>query len=133
MALICGQSTPDVSDRWGTRIIKRPSTMEEAAIDRGRAGRSPLKPCRIRRSRRVLAQDINAEMPGYVAGRIAQVLNDRSKAVRGSRVLAIGVTYKPDVGDIRESAAIRVMQALADRGADLAYHEPFHPSGHGRP
>lgn len=74
-----------------------------------------------------LAQDINAEMPGYVADRIAQVLNDRSKAVRGSRILAVGVTYKPDVGDTRESAAIHVMQALVDRGADLVYHDPYVP------
>ncbi|MDQ3974518.1 MAG: nucleotide sugar dehydrogenase, partial [Actinomycetota bacterium] len=72
-----------------------------------------------------LAQDINAEMPGYVAGRIAEALNDRGKAVKGSRILALGVTYKPDVGDIRESAAIQVLARLHRKGADIAFHDPF--------
>lgn len=72
-----------------------------------------------------LAQDINSEMPVYVADRIAAALNDRSRAVRGSRIVVLGITYKPDVGDIRESAAVHVLTALARRGADLAYHDPF--------
>jgi UDP-N-acetyl-D-glucosamine dehydrogenase len=72
-----------------------------------------------------MAQDINASMPAYVADRIAAALNDHSKAVRGSKIVCLGVTYKPDVGDIRESAAIHVMEQLALRGADLAFHDPF--------
>ena len=72
-----------------------------------------------------LAQDINTEMPGYVAGRIAEALNDRGKAVRGARILVLGVTYKPDVGDIRESAPVQVLARLQRRGAELSFHDPF--------
>ncbi len=70
-------------------------------------------------------QDINAPMPGYVADRVAEALNQRGRAVPGAKVLALGVTYKPDVGDVRESAAVLVLQQLAARGADLSFHDPF--------
>ena len=63
------------------------------------------------------AQDINAAMPAYVAGRVVEVLNDRGTSVRGARILALGVTYKPDVGDLRESAAIEVLSRLRRKGA----------------
>jgi UDP-N-acetyl-D-glucosamine dehydrogenase len=66
-------------------------------------------------------------MPAYVAGRIADALNERGLAVRGSRLLALGVTYKADVGDVRESAAVQVLAQLARRGARLSYHDPFVP------
>ncbi len=72
-----------------------------------------------------LAHDVNREMPGYVASRIAEALNDRSKAVNGAKILALGVTYKADVGDIRESAAIGVLGRLARRGAEISFHDPF--------
>ncbi|MGH3366996.1 MAG: UDP binding domain-containing protein, partial [Nocardioidaceae bacterium] len=72
-----------------------------------------------------LAQDVNARMPAYVASRIVAALNDNGKSVRDSRILALGVTYKPDVGDVRESAAIEVLERLARRGAVVAYHDPF--------
>lgn len=72
-----------------------------------------------------LAQDINADMPDYVTRRIADALNDHGKAVRGANVLVLGVTYKPDVGDIRESASVRVIEGLCRRGAEVAFHDPF--------
>ncbi|HEX2027223.1 MAG TPA: nucleotide sugar dehydrogenase [Nitriliruptorales bacterium] len=72
-----------------------------------------------------LAQDINADMPVYVARRIGEALNERSKAVRGADVLALGVTYKPDVGDIRESAAVEVLRRLAHGGAHIRFHDPY--------
>src|SRR5262245_2482275 len=71
------------------------------------------------------AADINAAMPSYLAERVGAELNHRGQAVRGAKVLALGVTYKPDVGDIRESAAIRVLQHLVARGADVSFHDPF--------
>ena len=71
------------------------------------------------------AQDINAGMPGYVADRIIEALNDRGLSVKGARVLALGVTYKPDVGDVRESAALEVLAKLARRGAVVRFHDPF--------
>jgi UDP-N-acetyl-D-glucosamine dehydrogenase len=80
-----------------------------------------------------MAQDINAQMPGYVAGRIIDTLNDQGVPVRQARILVIGVTYKPDVGDIRESAAVEVLAKLARKGAQISYHDPFvaHVTEHG--
>jgi UDP-N-acetyl-D-glucosamine dehydrogenase len=71
------------------------------------------------------AQDINAQMPGWVARRIGEALNEHSKALKGARVLVLGVAYKPDVGDMRESPSLGVMAALARRGAKLSFHDPF--------
>ena len=72
-----------------------------------------------------MAQDINAQMPAYVAGRVIDALNDRDLSVRGASVLALGVTYKPDVGDMRESAAVEVVEHLVRRGATLSFHDPY--------
>ncbi len=72
-----------------------------------------------------MAQDINAGMPEYVASRIIDALNDRGVSVKDARVLVLGVTYKPDVGDVRESAAIEVMAKLSRRGAQVRFHDPF--------
>jgi UDP-N-acetyl-D-glucosamine dehydrogenase len=71
------------------------------------------------------AQDINAQMPRYVASRIGDALNEVGKAVKGARVLVLGVAYKPNVGDMRESPALRVMSVLKRRGALLSYHDPY--------
>ena len=72
-----------------------------------------------------MAQDINAGMPDHVASRIVDALNDHGRSIRGARILALGVTYKPDVGDVRESAAIEVLSKLARRGAAIRFHDPF--------
>jgi nucleotide sugar dehydrogenase len=72
-----------------------------------------------------LAKDINDQMPVYVARRIADALNDHKRAVNGARVLALGVTYKADVGDVRESAAVHVLSHLAARGAEVSFHDPY--------
>jgi nucleotide sugar dehydrogenase len=71
------------------------------------------------------AEDVNAQMPAYVAARIGDELNDAGKAVRGANVLVLGVSYKADVGDIRESPALRVMAALLRRGATVTFHDPY--------
>lgn len=73
------------------------------------------------------AQDINAQMPSYVATRIVDALNDRGITIRGARILGLGVTYKPNVGDIRESAAIEVLAHLRRRGAEVLYADPYVP------
>lgn len=78
------------------------------------------------------AQDINAQMPSYVATRVIDVLNEHGSSVRGARLLALGVTYKPDVGDVRESAAIEVLARLRRKGADVQFHDPFVDSIHER-
>jgi UDP-N-acetyl-D-glucosamine dehydrogenase len=70
------------------------------------------------------AQDINAQMPGYVASRIGDALNDAGKPVNGARILILGVAYKPDVGDVRESPSLKVMSLLSRRGADVVFNDP---------
>ena len=72
-----------------------------------------------------LAQEINASMPGYVARRVQDLLNDLGKPVRGARVLILGVTYKADITDQRESPSVEVAEALLGMGADVVYHDPF--------
>jgi UDP-N-acetyl-D-glucosamine dehydrogenase len=71
------------------------------------------------------AQEINDQMPSYVAGRIAETLNDAGKAVRGANIHVLGVAYKPEVGDARESPAIKVMAQLDRRGAKVTFSDPF--------
>ncbi|MEU6177236.1 nucleotide sugar dehydrogenase [Streptomyces coeruleorubidus] len=71
-----------------------------------------------------LAQEINQRMPVHVVNRAADLLNDQGKAVRGSRVLLLGVTYKPDISDQRESPATPVAENLLARGAELVYFDP---------
>ena len=71
------------------------------------------------------AQDINAVMPQYVAARIGDALNERGRAVKDANIVVLGVAYKEDVGDVRESPAVRVLGALQKRGAHVAFHDPF--------
>ena len=72
-----------------------------------------------------LAQEINARMPSYVGTRVAEILNGVGLAASRSRILCIGAAYKPGVGDCRESPAIEVMRHLADKGADVQFHDPY--------
>ncbi|HUF58889.1 MAG TPA: nucleotide sugar dehydrogenase [Actinomycetota bacterium] len=74
------------------------------------------------------ANEVNNRMPAYVVDRIGDALNDADRPVRGSRVLAIGVTYKPGVDDQRGSPSLMVMERLAAKGALVAYHDPFVPN-----
>jgi len=67
-------------------------------------------------------------MPGWVAARIGEALNEQAKPLKGARVLVLGVAYKADVGDVRESPALRVMSVLERRGAKLSFHDPFVPA-----
>ena len=71
-----------------------------------------------------LAGVINSSMPEFVVRRVAELLNEDGRAVRGSRVLVLGVAYKPDVPDMRESPAIDVVKLLTDQGARVSYHDP---------
>jgi UDP-N-acetyl-D-glucosamine dehydrogenase len=74
-----------------------------------------------------LASEINAEMPGFVVRKVAEALNDEARAVRGSRVLVLGVAYKRDIDDLRESPALEIIRLLQEAGADVRYHDPFCP------
>ncbi|MDI6623120.1 MAG: nucleotide sugar dehydrogenase [Brevundimonas sp.] len=75
-----------------------------------------------------LAGEINREMPEWVATKIAEALNDRRKSLKGSRILALGIAYKRDVDDTRESPSVLVMEILRARGAVVEYSDPYAPS-----
>jgi len=68
---------------------------------------------------------VNNRMPEYVVSRIGEALNEAGKPLKGSRVLCIGVAYKPGVDDLRESPALEVLDRLARRGAVVSYHDPL--------
>lgn len=83
-----------------------------------------------------LASEVNSEMPDFVVEKVARALNDDRKAVKGSRILILGVAYKRDIDDVRESPALDVIRLLEERGAEVAYHDPhiarFREDGHER-
>ncbi|MDQ3309845.1 MAG: nucleotide sugar dehydrogenase, partial [Gemmatimonadota bacterium] len=74
-----------------------------------------------------LASEINSEMPAYVVKKVADALNDEKKALNGSRVLVLGVAYKRDIDDLRESPALEIMHLLQQKGAEISYHDSFCP------
>ncbi len=74
-----------------------------------------------------LAGEINAAMPRYVLDRLAEALNARGLALKGARVLVLGIAYKRHVDDVRESPCVEVMELLRDRGADIRYSDPYVP------
>ncbi len=74
-----------------------------------------------------LAEQVNSGMPAYVVKLVSTALNDVKKAVNGSKVLILGVAYKKDIDDMRESPALSIIDLLRAKGADLVYHDPFVP------
>jgi UDP-N-acetyl-D-glucosamine dehydrogenase len=74
-----------------------------------------------------LAGEINTSMPGYVVERVGEALNSLRKPVNGSRVLVLGLAYKADVDDQRQSPSYRIMELLKQRGAEVAYYDPYVP------
>jgi len=74
-----------------------------------------------------LASEINSEMPEFVVGKVRSALNAHKKAVNGARILVLGVAYKRDVNDVRESPALDIIGLLVADGADVEYHDPLVP------
>lgn len=74
-----------------------------------------------------LAGEINTQMPYYVVDRTIEALNDRGKAIRGAKILVLGVAYKKDVDDQRESPSLKIIQILQRKGAQVSYHDPYVP------
>ena len=74
-----------------------------------------------------LAGDINSSMPYYVLGKVGEVLNGVEKSLKGSQILCLGVAYKRDIGDIRESPALDVLKLLISKGAQVRYNDPYVP------
>ena len=75
-----------------------------------------------------LAGEINSHMPDYVVGKVMDALNAEGKPVKGSRILLLGVAYKPDIADVRESPALDVIRLLQAKGGEVDYHDPFIPT-----
>ena len=74
-----------------------------------------------------LASEINSEMPEFIVSKVTDVLNGVSKSVRGSRVLLLGIAYKKDIDDLRESPALEIIRLLQEKGASVSYHDSFCP------
>jgi UDP-N-acetyl-D-glucosamine dehydrogenase len=74
-----------------------------------------------------LASEINANMPRYAVSKVQDALNEHGLALKGSRVLVLGVAYKPNIDDMRESPALDVIGLLRLKGAKVSYHDPFVP------
>ena len=77
-----------------------------------------------------LAGEINRMMPDYVVRRLALAMNDRGKALKGSKILVLGLAYKPDVDDVRESPSFELIEKLEELGAQVDYHDPHVPATH---
>ncbi len=75
-----------------------------------------------------LASEINAEMPHFVVGKVREALNAGRRSVNGSQILVLGVAYKPNIDDVRESPAIEIMKQLEKDGAEVVFHDPHVPS-----
>jgi len=75
-----------------------------------------------------LAAEINEQMPYYTALRVMETLDSRGKSLNGARVLVLGVTYKKDMEDLRESPALKLLQLLRDKGAEVSYNDPYVPA-----
>ena len=74
-----------------------------------------------------VASEVNSEMPAFWVRKVAERLNEDAKALRGSTVLVLGVTYKPDIDDVRESPALDIIRLLRQQGAEVQYHDPYLP------
>lgn len=75
-----------------------------------------------------LASEINTNMPRYVVSKVQDALNEQGKPIKGSKLLVLGVAYKPDIDDLRESPALDVIGLLENKGASVIYHDPYIPS-----
>ncbi len=74
-----------------------------------------------------VAGEVNSEMPAFWVRKIAERLNEDEKALRGSRILVVGLSYKPDIDDVRESPSLDIIRLLSQQGADVVYHDPYVP------
>ena len=74
-----------------------------------------------------LAGEVNSYMPEWVVGKISDALNHRNKTIKGSKILVLGIAYKKNIDDVRESPAVRLMELLKDKGAHIAYSDPHVP------
>ena len=74
-----------------------------------------------------LAGEVNRLMPGYIIDKLQQALNERGKSIKGSKLMILGLAYKKDINDTRETPAFKIMRRLSEMGAKISYHDPFVP------
>jgi UDP-N-acetyl-D-glucosamine dehydrogenase len=74
-----------------------------------------------------VADEINSEMPAFWVRKVQDALNDRAVALKGAKVLVLGVAYKKDIDDMRESPALEIMDLLSQKGANVSYHDSYCP------
>jgi UDP-N-acetyl-D-glucosamine dehydrogenase len=74
-----------------------------------------------------LAGEINSDMPKWVVGKLADALNDREKSIKASRILVLGISYKKNIDDMRESPSVELMELLQAKGAHIDYADPWVP------
>jgi UDP-N-acetyl-D-glucosamine dehydrogenase len=72
-----------------------------------------------------LSSEVNAEMPAFVVRKVQDALNEVRKPINGSRVLVLGIAYKRDIDDLRESPALEILHLLQRKGAEVCYHDPY--------
>ncbi|MCF7956292.1 MAG: nucleotide sugar dehydrogenase [Phycisphaerae bacterium] len=77
-----------------------------------------------------LAGEINTDMPNYVVSRMMDALNDKKKSVKGSKILVLGLAYKKDIDDVRESPSLELIELLKEKGAKVDYNDPYIPQTH---
>jgi len=74
-----------------------------------------------------LAGEVNRLMPGYIISKLQQALNEKGKSIKGSKLMILGLAYKKDINDTRETPAFKIMRRLSEMGAKISYHDPFVP------
>jgi UDP-N-acetyl-D-glucosamine dehydrogenase len=77
-----------------------------------------------------LAGEINTDMPHYVVSKVMDALNDHRKSLKGSKVLVLGLAYKKDIDDVRESPSLELIELLKTKGARVDYNDPYLPQTH---
>ena len=75
-----------------------------------------------------LAEEINSKMPEYLLNKLSEALEKRSKLIKGSNILILGISYKKNIDDSRESPSIEIIKKLIERGANVSYNDPFFPN-----
>jgi UDP-N-acetyl-D-glucosamine dehydrogenase len=75
-----------------------------------------------------LAGEVNTQMPRWVFGKVVEALNERGKSVRGSRILVLGLSYKENIDDDRESPSYEIIEILREAGAEVGYCDPYFPT-----
>jgi len=74
-----------------------------------------------------LARQVNSSMPQFVVEKVAQILNEKGKSIKKSKIMMLGVAYKKNIDDVRESPAFEIIETLSEKGANISYHDPYVP------